>query len=152
VCGARTRALRDNIIKVVWSSVEWMGLYCGGGWCSEKKKSRIGRAFVWRTRTGNFQGVRKRGRGGRALPRPDRAASLAANTRLFWNLPDWLISRTIDRLHHNAAVTRTVHEVTWPTLGKARTPLLLFTTLTRSWAASPLHGWLQTIEEKKGGK
>ena len=32
--------------------------------------------------TGIFQGVRKRGRGGRALPRTNRAANLAANTRL----------------------------------------------------------------------
>ena len=63
-----------------------------------EKKEWHRRVFVWHT--GNFQGVRKRGRGGRALPRPDRAASLAANTRLFWNPPDWLISRTIDRLHH----------------------------------------------------
>jgi hypothetical protein len=110
----------------------------------ENKSHR--RAFVWRT--GTFQGVRKRGRGGRALPRPDRAASLAVNTRLFWNLPDWLISRTIDRLHHNAAVT---HELTWPTLGKVCTPLLLITTLTRSWAASP--AWVASnYGGKKGGK
>ena len=47
---------------------------------------------------GKLPGVRKRGRGGRALPRPDRAANLAANTRLFWNLPDWPISRTHTQL------------------------------------------------------
>ena len=50
--------------------------------------------------TGRFQGVRKRGRGGRALPRTHRAASLAVNTRLE---SIRLANLTHNRLQHNAA-------------------------------------------------
>jgi len=68
---------------------------------------------------GRFQGVRKRGRGDRALPRTHRAASLAANTRLE---SIRLANLTHNRLQHNTMRLDDSdycdHEVTWCALGK----------------------------------